>query len=299
MRLSRPPPLRNLRAFCVAARHRSFKFAAEELFLTPSAVSHQMKELEDALGVRLFVRKTRALELTTAGHMLLDEVEPLLEALDRSLAQIARQNSRRALRVLLPPFFANELFVPRMASFCAAHPELDFQIDTHDPRPSTHPPSADVSVLLGEAPPPGLKAWRLFSIALVAVCARAHTAMVARLGREVFRELTLIVHKARPSAWADWAKEVGLDPPEPRSVIELDTMSAVVRAAERGLGIALAPEALCASSSEAGALVRIYSVALMTGESYFLVCRPRDMEKPEIAALIEWMLAQFGVPDES
>src|SRR3989441_7003977 len=86
MRLSRPPPLRNLRAFCVAARHRSFKFAADELFLTPSAVSHQMKELEDSLGVRLFERKTRALALTTAGHTLLDEVEPLLEALDRSLA---------------------------------------------------------------------------------------------------------------------------------------------------------------------------------------------------------------------
>src|SRR5437016_14419619 len=66
MRLSRPPPLRNLRAFCVAARHRSFKFAADELFLTPSAVSHQMKELEDSLGVRLFERKTRALALTTA-----------------------------------------------------------------------------------------------------------------------------------------------------------------------------------------------------------------------------------------
>src|SRR5262249_60875989 len=103
MRLPRLPPLMNPRAFCVAARHCSFKFAADELFLTPSAVSHQMKELEDSLGVRLFERKTRALELTTAGHTLLDEVEPLLEAIDRSLAQIARRNGRQTLRVLLPP----------------------------------------------------------------------------------------------------------------------------------------------------------------------------------------------------
>src|SRR6266478_5797354 len=120
MRLSRPPPLRNLRAFCAAARHRSFKAAADELFLTPSAVSHQMKELEEALGVRLFERKTRALELTTVGHTLLEEVEPLLEALERSLAQIARRSGRQTLRVLLPPFFASELFIPRLASFCAA-----------------------------------------------------------------------------------------------------------------------------------------------------------------------------------
>src|SRR5882757_2630412 len=148
MRLSRPPPLRNLRAFCVAARHRSFKFAADELFLTPSAVSHQMKELEDSLGVPLFERKTRALELTTAGHTLLDEVAPLLEALDRSLTQIARRGNRRRLRVLAPPFFASELLLPRLLSFCAAHPDLDVQLETRGPRPCLHPPTADVSILL-------------------------------------------------------------------------------------------------------------------------------------------------------
>src|SRR5262249_40228479 len=81
MRLSRPPPLRTRRTFCVAARQLSFKFAADELCLTPSAVSHQMKELERILGMRLFVRRTRALELTTAGLRLLEEVEPLLEEL--------------------------------------------------------------------------------------------------------------------------------------------------------------------------------------------------------------------------
>src|SRR4029077_3343845 len=85
MRLSRPPPLRNLRAFCAAARQGSFKFAADELCVTPSAVSHQMKELEAALGLRLFERKTRSLELTSVGLRLLEEVEPLLEALDRAL----------------------------------------------------------------------------------------------------------------------------------------------------------------------------------------------------------------------
>src|SRR5262249_32608681 len=172
MRLSRPPPLRNLRAFCVAARHRNFKVAADELFLTPSAVSHQMKELEDSLGVRLFERKTRSLELTTAGHTLLDEVEPLLDALDRSLAQIARRNGRQTLRVLLPPFFASELFIPRLTSFCSAHPHIDIQMDTRDPRPSLHPPTADVSILLADEVPQGLTATRLFSLSLTAVCSK-------------------------------------------------------------------------------------------------------------------------------
>src|SRR5579862_10047110 len=182
MRLSRPPPLRNLRAFCVAARHRSFKFAADELFLTPSAVSHQMKELEESLGVRLFERKTRAVELTSAGHTLLDEVGPLLDAIDRSLTRIARRNNRVTLRMLLPPFFSTEIFVPRMADFCAAWPDIDIQVDTRDPHPSAQPLTADISVLLADAPPQGVTTTPLFTLSLVAACAREHAPTVKRLG---------------------------------------------------------------------------------------------------------------------
>lgn len=296
MRLSRPPPLRNLRAFCAAARHRSFKFAADELFLTPSAVSHQMRELEDALGVRLFERRTRALELTSAGHALLDEVEPLLDALDRSLAQIARRGTRQTLRVLLPPFFASEMFIPRLTSFCAAYPHIDIQLDTRDPRPCVHPPTADVSILLAETEPRGLMCSRLFPLALTAVCSKEHAGKVARLGSEVFRHMALLVHKPRPSAWSSWAEEVGLAPPEPKNVIELDTMFAVVRAAERGVGIALVPSLLCDSWFRAGSLVRIFSVELATQDSYYLVSRARDVDRPEVQALIRWALEQLRGP---
>jgi LysR family glycine cleavage system transcriptional activator len=288
--------LRNLRAFCAAARHRSFKVAADELFLTPSAISHQMKELEDSLGVRLFERKTRSLELTTAGQTLLDEVEPLLEALDRSLAQIARRNGRQTLRVQLPPFFASELFIPRLTSFCAAHPQIDIQLDTSDPRPSSHPPTVDVSILLAESEPQGVTSQRLFSLSLTAACSKDHAGNVARLGGEVFRHLALIVHRARPYAWSSWAEEVGLAAPEPKNVVELDTMSAVVRAAERGVGVALVPSLLCDSWFRSGALVRIFSVELQTNETYYLVNRPRDVHKPEVQALTSWALEQFSEP---
>jgi len=290
MRLSRPPHLRNLRAFCVAAERRSFKIAADELFLTPSAVSHQIKELEDTLGVRLFERKTRAVELTRAGHTLFDEVEPLLDAIDRSLARIARRNRRTTLRLLLPPFFATELFIPRIAAFCEAYPDIDIQVDTHDPRPSTHPPSADLSVLLADSPPQGLKVAKLFSLSLVAACAKEHAPAVARLGSSVFREMALIVHKSRPFAWSSWAEEVGLAEPEPKNVIELDTMFAVVRAAERGVGIALVPETLCGAWFNSGLLVRIFPVELATSDTYYLVSRSKDSDRPEVAAMTGWVL---------
>ncbi len=299
MRLSRPPPTRNLRVFCVAARHRSFKLAADELYLTPSAVSHQMKELEETLGVRLFVRRSRSLELTTAGAKLLDEIEPLLSALDRTLAQVARRRSRRTLRILLPPFFASELFIPRLTAFCAEHRQIDIQIDTRDPRPSLHPPTADVSILLADREPQGVQASRLFTLSLTAVCAPEHTAAVARLGSAVLREMPLIVHKPRPYAWASWAEQVGLEAPEPKNVIELDTMYAVVRAAERGVGVALVPSRLCAAWFRSGLLVSIFATELVTADAYFLASRQQDAGKADIRALTEWALSQFRDPTES
>src|ERR1700726_4483232 len=293
MRLSRTPALRNLRAFCIAARQRSFKAAADELAVTPSAVSHQMKELEEVIGVRLFERKSRALTLTTAGHRLHDEIAPLLDMMDRSLAQFSRRNRRRNVRVMLPPFFASELFVPRLESFFALHPGIDIQVDTVDPWPSDHPLSADVSIVLTNAEPQGVKAVRLFPLKLAAVCAKNFAASVARLGRGVFRETTLIVQKARPFAWAHWANEIGLDAPEPRNIIELDTMFSVVRAAERGVGIALVPEILCEAWFRSGALVRLFSLQLETDDSYFLVSRLQDADKPEVTAITDWTLGQF------
>jgi LysR family transcriptional regulator, glycine cleavage system transcriptional activator len=291
MRLSRSPPVKGLRAFCVAARHLSFKFAADELCLTPSAVSHQMKELETLLGMRLFERRTRALELTAAGHRLLDEVEPLLDGLDRALAQLARQDGRETLRVRAPALFANELLIPRLEEFCEAHPLIDVQLDTRDPRPVAHPPTADVSIVLADTPPAGVRSARLFSSPLGAVCAPQHAGRVARLGREVFSALPLIVDRTRPSAWSLWAEEVGLERPEPRQVIGFDTMIAAVRAAERGVGIALVPVLLCQSWIRSGALVRVFAVELAMPEAYYLVSRPRDAERPPVQALTRWALA--------
>jgi LysR family glycine cleavage system transcriptional activator len=185
--------------------------------------------------------------------------------------------SRRRLgrrRLLLPPFFASELFVPRLATFCDAHPDIDIQIDTSDPHPTLHPPTSDVSIIFGESPPPGVKASKLFSLKLAAVCAKEHAADVVRLGREVFRETALIVHRPRPFAWTNWAQEVGLEAPEPKNIIELDSMFSVVRAAERGIGVALVPTALCGAWFDTGALVRIFSIELSTPGGTWPGCLP-------------------------
>lgn len=294
LRLSRPPPTRSLRVFCLAARHRSFKFAADELYLTPSAVSHQIKELEQTLGTRLFERKPRSLELTRTGAELLEQVEPLLEALDRSVAQIARGGGRHRVRLVLPPLFASELFIPRLTTFCARHPGIDLEIDSREARPLAHPASADVSVLLTDSEPQGLQCTRLFPLSLTAVCAPQHRRAVAQLGAEVFKELTLIVHRPSANAWIAWAQEAGIPAPEPANVLELDTLHAVVRAAECGIGVALVPSAHCAAAFRSGTLTRIFAIELPTPDTYYLVNRTRDGDKPEVRALAEWMREQFA-----
>lgn len=297
MRLSRSPTLRSLRAFCAAARSASFRTAADEMALTPSAVSYQIKELEDILGVRLFERRTRAVELTPAGCRLLDELEPLLSSLDRSLSQFARR-SRSRLRVQVPPFFASELFLPRLPGFCAEHPGIDILLESRSSQMTIHPPTADVSILFADTPPAGLKAEQLFHGRLTAVCAREHAPAVARLGPRVFDEFALIAHKAQLPAWEEWGAATGLDTTAPRHLIELDTTHGVVRAAEAGLGIALVPEPLCLAWLESGALVRIFPVRLPAAESYYAVCRPRDADRREVAALMSWIVAEFRADAE-
>lgn len=290
----RPHLLRHLRVFCVAARALSFKDASLALFLTPSAVSHQIKALEEQLGARLFERKTRSLELTLPGQRLLDEVEPLLRGVDEALSRVSKRPSRRGLRVTMPPFFASELFVPRLASFYEVSPDVDIYLSTHDPRPAEHAQGADVSILLASQPPADLIVHELFALNLVAACSGRLIESVLRLGADALREHALIVHKSRPEAFAQWADEAGLDPRSVNKVIELDSMYAVVRAAERGLGIAMVPIALTTAWFQNGALVPVSTVELPTTDRYFLVHRQEDAVRAEVRALMQWAQTEFG-----
>jgi LysR family glycine cleavage system transcriptional activator len=266
------------------------------MHLTPSAISHQIRELEEQLGLQLFARRTRALELTTAGQTLLDEVEPLLLAIEDVLARLAPARDREAVHVALPPFFASELFIPRLAQFYVAQPDIDIQVTTQDPRPIDHPASADVSVLLLEAAPAELVAEELVPLQLVAACAPSIANRARTLGSSVFKEAALIVQRARRDAWERWARDSGLTPPERRKVIELDTMYAVVRAAEQGLGIALVPEIAARSWFTSGSLVRFSARELETGERYYLVHRREDASQPEIVAFHYWAISEFRAP---
>jgi LysR family glycine cleavage system transcriptional activator len=294
------PPLRLLRAFCAAARLSSFKDAADRLALTPSAVSHQVKELEEQLGVTLFERRTRAVVLTAAGRQLLEDLEPALEALAAAIARTTRgTGARRQLTVVMPPFFASELFAPRLPSFHDRHPNIDLQVDSHDPRPVQHPGYSDLSILLSKGSPDDaqVEAVRLMPLQLVAVASPDVAETVqSRRGSAAFDNQTLIVHRNfRSDVWERWQDAVELDLRRIKNLVEFDNMVAVVRTAERGGGIALVPELACEPWFERGALVRIDGFGYPADDAYYLVARREDIARPEVRAFTQWTIDEFQV----
>jgi len=293
------PPLRLLRAFCLAARHSSFKDAADRLALSPSAVSHQVRELEEQLGVSLFQRRTRSVELTATGRQLLEDLEPALEALNEAIARTARAaTSRRQLHVVMPPFFASELFAPRLQDFNERHPHIDIQVDTHEARPVQHPGYSDLSIVLAaREPETDLESVRLLPLRLAAVASPTLAASLAgKKDGRAFENQSLIMHRHfRADVWERWLEQVGVDLARVKNVAEFDNMFAVARAAERGAGVALMPLLVCEPWFASGALAQIEGFELQSNDAYYLVARKDDITRPEVQALVQWTVEQFQV----
>jgi LysR family glycine cleavage system transcriptional activator len=299
---TKTPPLRLLRAFCLAAKHSSFKDAADRLSLTPSAVSHQVRELEEQLGVSLFERRTRSVVLTPLGRQFLDDLEPALQALGAAIERTRNAaGDRRQLTVVMPPFFASELFAPRLPDFHARHPGIDIQVDTHDPRPGQHSGFTDISIVLAGRPPAkgDIEAVRLMPLRLVAAASRKIAdSMAGKQNARAFDGQTLIMHRNfRTDVWDLWLNQVGLDLRRVSNVVEFDNMVAVARAAERDGGIALVPAVVCQPWFERGALVRLEGFDLRGNDAYYLMARRDDFERSEVRALVQWSIEQFQVED--
>jgi len=293
MRIPRQAFLDGLRAFSVAARQQSFKAAADTLFLTPSAVSHRIADLERHLGQRLFVRKTRAIALTDAGRALLAEVEPLLRGLDTAIDRATTRARRRTLRLAAPPFLANELLIPALASFYGLQPRVDLAVSATEACPREHAASADVSIVIANAPPEEGVATRLFAPRFVAATSRALAPVAKEQGRRVFERQRRIVYAPRADLWARWFAAAGLPGGEGRGLIEVDRLPAAVCAAERGLGIALVPTFVCERRLRGGRLQRISDHEVDSGDAYYLVCRQEDRSRPEVRALLSWAISEL------
>jgi len=289
----RLPSLNHLRTFQLAARHLSFKNAAEELFVTPSAVSHQVRALEGRLGLTLFDRKTRSLELTEAGQAYFSLLDTLFSRLEAETDQLRDRYGREILRLSLPPFFASEAALPAIGSYQERHPATDIRILTQPSSMDVHPAEADISILVGNGQWQGLEAHRLFAHRFVVACAPSLRAEIDLQSANPLDGQTLIVHEGRRSAWDRWSESIGAPRVRPGKLIRLDSMSAIARAAEKGLGIALVSWPLGKAWFDSGGLSRVFGEEFDTGDSFFLVLRPEEGARQEVRNLKNWLLDNF------
>jgi LysR family glycine cleavage system transcriptional activator len=286
--------LRGLRTFCVAARYASFRTAGEELFITASAVSYQIKSLEEELGEQLFDRNSRELKLTETGQSLYDEVSPLIEQLDAATAKYRKGAVSSSIRISVQPFFASEYFVPRLSEFTAKHPEIDIQVGTSDESSEKHPADADLSIRLFRSPPANMPSNLLFPLRMAPAGTPEFKKALRVKKKKIVSEFPIVVHESHPKAWEKWAKSAGIELPENSKVTRLDSMIAVVRAAQRGIGAALVPVPIGELWFTEGSVVRLFKDEYVADVSYYLVCTEDRANDESVSLLRQWIVRNFA-----
>ena len=286
------PPLSALLAFERAAAHLSFRRAARDLNLSPSAISHQIQGIEERFGVQLFVRAGRSVVLTSEGEHYLQTVRAaLLQLEDGSRDLLNRIKAReRMLRISAMPFFTRAVILPSLAKFRAAHPNIDLRIDSTHDYANFDERGIDAAVRYGRDKGQGLRLEALVSVSGQPVCSPKLAAILRR--PDDLSKVTLLNLVSQPRAWPAWLSDVGLQETTCRSELWFDTVPAVLEAAEYGLGVALAMYPLVKGWPAYGRrLVPPFTVQSRRSETLYLVTRPQDGHDRRIQSFRRWLVA--------
>lgn len=287
----RLPPLGSLRLFEAAGRHLSFKRAAEELNVTPSAVSHGIVALERSLGVPLFLRETRRLSLTPAGADYLTYVSEALALIAIGTERLPVDQARRGIALSCAPTIAARWLLPRLHKFNEAWPDIAVIVDTSRRQVDFPADGFDFALRMsraGAADP----AWiRLFGERLVPVCSPAYRETLRSAGGEPdLRRATLIHNRTATEDWAAWQEKTGLLL-EKRPGVEVDTIQLSFEAAIAGLGVTLGRRPLVDPDLESGALVEV-GETMLADTAYWLVSSEGAARRPDLAAFKGWLVRE-------
>lgn len=300
------PGTRALRTFEAAARHRNFTRAADELGLTPAAVSYQIKEIEDQLGLALFTRNSRSIQLTPAGAVLFEATADALDTLHRATGR-ARRLARSAaqLRVSLSARFATNWLLPRLPKFRAANPGLELSFDITDELRDFEADDIDIAIRFGTGSYEGAHADRLFDTLIVPVCSPRLIENGPPLNepRDLLRhDLTLcfVDWKTDTMTWPDWrmwmaAAGVDDEDIDDSRFVGFADSSFVVQAVLESGAVGLADLDLIAGDLAQGRLVRLFDVGVRMAPpyAYYLVYPQESSEDTRVVAFREWMLGEM------
>ena len=288
----RIPPLTALRTFEAAGRHLSFTKAADELHVTQAAVSHQVKSLEEYLGLKLFRHLNRTLLLTDAGQLYLPPLTDAFEGIDRATHRLRRQLGRAPLTVSVLPSFAAGWLVPRLGRFRQRCPDVDLRIDPTEVLTDFRRDDVDLGIRYGRGSYPGLRADRLMREEFFPVCSPRLLEGSIPLRDPADLVHHTLLHDEATVDWRTWLLAAGVEGVDAERGITVTDSSMLLRAAIAGQGVALARSVLAADEIASGRLVRPFDVDVPAEFAYYLVYPEESADRPAVAAFREWILEE-------
>jgi LysR family glycine cleavage system transcriptional activator len=291
--MRRLPPLGALRAFEAAARHLNFTLAAAELHVTQAAISHQVRQLEAWLGLRLFERRGHALTISENGRRYLADISVALDRIAAATARV-KDGFDGPLRITVLPSFATCWLLPRLDVFRAQHPDIDLKLTASTQRWNGADDRFDVGIRSGLGRWPGLTAELIARESLSPVCAPSVAAGPPALKVPADLRHADLLHDTPRDGWRRWCERARVADLDLRAGLAFDDSALVLQAAAQGQGVALGRLMLAERDLLAGRLVQPFEVSVPNDYSYWLVYPPAKAERTDIAAFRAWLLAQAG-----
>jgi LysR family glycine cleavage system transcriptional activator len=293
MELRHLPPLNAIKAFEAAARHESFSRAADELFVTHGAVSHQIRALEAELGVSLFARDGKRVRLTETGRRYASHVRTALTALSDATREIRAGDRERRLVVSMLSSFAARWVTPRIGSFIEAHPQWDLELLSTNALTDFARDDVDVAIRFGYGKYAGLYSELLLEEIFFPACAPNFNG--GKLPKTPADLANLPLLRSDDELWRPWFDAAGLtDWPEPKRGVLYQDSSNLLQAAIDGQGIALTRRSLAMHEIAAGRLVRLFDVDGPSPWQYYFICTPQMLETARVKAFRDWVFGEVG-----
>lgn len=289
------PSLSGLKAFEAAARHLSFRKAAEELCLTPSAVSHQIKKLESYLNITLFDRLTGNIQLTESGEKYFREIKGPLASLALASREISKATLRKNILTLsLLPMFATRWLIPRLSSFQQLCPEIELRLSTSVSPVDFYSSDVDVAIRYGDGNWLGVYSERLIDEFIFPVCSpdflkkNQHTLNTP----SDLVNTTLLHNDSHENEWGTWLYSFGVNKTSGNQNLNFASSELSLRAAVEGLGVALGRNPLVDEELESGRLIKLCNEAdnSSTKKAYFFVCLPEALQQSNVAVFRKWLI---------
>lgn len=289
---SRLPPFAALRAFHAAANHERFREAAEALGITESAISHQVRRLEEYLHVALFERTANGARLTLAGQRYLAEIDPAIRRIQAATETIMGQTGRKVVRVTLHPTLAVTWLIPQLGELERQHPEIEVQLVTTIRPLNLRRDQIDLAIRHGRGQWPSLVSRLLLEERAFPVCAPGYLRVDPQERPDTtLKRARLILNTRSPEEWEEWSRVRGLPPPEPGTMIGIEGQEDSLRAAEGGQGVAIGRSPFVDERLARGTLVAPFGADDPSGTAYYL-CRPADIAPTAATRQVErWLEA--------